>query len=116
MKNHIQTVLVDGDAIEIHQGSSNVFEDLELPDASELKLKASLAAQVIRFIRETGLSQKEVAAQVGLKQPDVSDILRGRLKGISVERLLGVLNRLGHNVQVKVEPEPSENARTVVLV
>ena len=116
MKNHIQTVLVDGETIEIHQGSANVFDDLELPNASEMKLKANLAAQVVRFIRETGLSQKEVAAQVGLKQPDISDILRGRLKGISLERLLAVINRLGHNVEVKVESEFSEDARTVVLV
>jgi len=116
MNNPIQTVLVDGQTIEIQQGSGNVFEDLGFPVAAEMKLKALLAAQVVKFIREGGLSQQEVAAQVGLKQPDISDILRGRLRGISVERLLAVINGLGHNIEVKVEPEVSENAHTVVLV
>lgn len=43
--------------------------------------------------------------------------MRGRLAGFSVERLFGLLNRLGHNVEVRVseeEHEPEETCTTVV--
>ena len=51
---------------------------------------------------EAGLSQAEVAARTGLTQPKVSDVVNGRLKGYSVERLLTIINRLGRDVEVRI--------------
>jgi predicted XRE-type DNA-binding protein len=61
--------------------SGNVFADLELPEADERMLKAQLAVQIRRFIEEKGWKQVEAAEAVGLNQPKVSHLLRGRLAG-----------------------------------
>ena len=100
------------------RGSGNVFSDLELPDADERLLKAQLAVQIRRFIEQKEWTQAETAEVIGLDQPKVSNLLRGRLAGFSVDRLLNILNRLGHNVEVRIsakEYDPDE-AQTLVTV
>lgn len=100
------------------RSSGNVFADLELPDADERMLKAQLAVHIRRFIEEKGWTQTEAAEAVGLDQPKVSHLLRGRLAGFSVDRLLSILNRLGHSVEVRIsaqEYDPDE-AQTLVTV
>lgn len=100
------------------RSSGNVFADLELPNADERMLKAQLAVQIRHFIEEKGWTQTEAAEAVGLDQPKVSNLLRGRLAGFSVDRLLSILNRLGHNVEVRISAEENdpEEARTLVTV
>lgn len=106
------------DSRQVTLGSGNVFADLGLPDPEEDLLKAQLLGQIQRFMREKGLTQTELATQVGLDQPKISKLLHGRLAEFSVERLLTVLNRLGHRVEVHISPEEVEpdSARTLVLV
>lgn len=111
MKTH--TVDVDGQAIEVHDGSGNVFEDLGLEDAGELTLKSDLAERIARAIRSRGMTPKRAADLVGVGQNDLSNIVNGRVDGISIERLFLVLNRLGYSVQVQVDEEPIDKARTV---
>ena len=100
------------------RGSGNVFADLDLPDADERMLKAQLAIQIRRFIEAKGWTQTEAAEAVGLDQPKVSHLLRGRLAGFSVDRLLSILNRLGHSVEVRISAEEydPEEAQTLVTV
>ena len=102
-------------SIEIEDSSGNVFTDLNLPDADEMSLKSGLAVHIVRAMRARGLTQAQTAELVGLKQPDLSNIARARLDGISVERLLSVLNRLGHRVEVRVDLEETANAHTLVV-
>lgn len=96
----------------------NVFEDLGLPDAGERMLKAQLAAQICRFVEAKEWTQTEAAEAVGLDQPKVSNRLRGRLSGFSVDRLLNILNRLGHSIEVRISAEEydPEEAQTLVTV
>lgn len=100
------------------ESSGNVFADLQLPDADERLLKAELAAQIHRFINRKGWTQAEAAEAIGLDQPRVSNLMRGRLSGFSIERLFRVLNRLGHRVEVKISTRelPPEDARTLIKV
>lgn len=104
--------------VEHTQGSGNVFADLGFPDADERMLKAQLAIQIRRFIVAKGWTQVEAAEAVGLDQPKVSHLLRGRLAGFSVDRLLNILNRLGHSVEVRISAEEygPEEAQTLVTV
>jgi predicted XRE-type DNA-binding protein len=104
--------------IEHIRSSDNVFADLELPDTDERMLKAQLAVQIRRFIEEKGWTQTETAGAVGLDQPKVSHLLRGRLVGFSVDRLLNILNRLGHSVEVRISAEENDpqEAQTLVTV
>lgn len=89
-------------AIKIHRSSGNVFQDLGLPDAEIRLVKADLARHIHQVIRRRGMTQCEAAEQMGLSQPDVSDLGRGRLARFSQERLERCLNRLGFDVQIQV--------------
>ncbi len=68
-------------------GSGNVFADLGLPDAEERLLKAKLASKIAELIEIKGWTQTQTAERVGLDQPKVSHLLRGRLSGFSADRL-----------------------------
>jgi len=58
-----------------------------MQDAEERLAKADLARVVRKTIRDRGLTQTEAADLLGVKQPDVSDLVRGKLARFSIERL-----------------------------
>ncbi len=103
--------------IDIETGSGNVFEDLDLPNPEEHMAKALLARAIRKEIERRGLSQRAAADLLGLKQPDVSNVVRGNLLGFSLERLADALVALGHQVEIHVTPPAegvSEPGRLIV--
>jgi predicted XRE-type DNA-binding protein/phage-related protein len=86
------------------KSSGNVFKDLGLPDAEEHLVKAKLVWKIDGIMKERGLKQVEVAALLGIRQPDVSKMLRGEFRQFSVERLLRFLVALGQDVEIVVKP------------
>ena len=87
-----------GTLIPVTRGSGNVFADLGLPNPEERLAKAQLAYAIARVIEERGLTQRAAAALMGIDQPKVSHILRGRLADFSTDRLLGFLTGLGGGI------------------
>jgi len=86
------------------KGSGNIFADLGLPNAEEHQLKAALVVQLKRLIAERELSQVAAAKLVEMKQPDLSKLLRGQLKLVSVEKLLRMLTAFDQDVEITVKP------------
>jgi predicted XRE-type DNA-binding protein len=73
--------------------------------------KANLAHQIAEVIRKRDLSQLEAAEVLGVNQPKVSSLLRGRLDGFSVERLLKFLNLLNVDVEIVVREQKGSKRR-----
>ena len=92
--------------IPVTRGSGNVFADLGLPNPEERLAKAQLAYAIQKVIDERGLTQREAATLMGIDQPKVSHILRGRLADFSTERLMHFLTGLGRDVEIVVKPSP----------
>lgn len=90
------------ESAEIERSSGNVFADLGLPETDVHMLKAELVARIDKVIRERHLKQVEAAKLLGLSQPDVSRLLRGSFREYSLERLLRLLARLGHDVDIVI--------------
>lgn len=86
----------------IHTGTGNVFADLGLPDPEKHLFKARLAALVGETISALGLTQTAAAERLGVTQPDVSNLLRGRLRGFSLERLIEFAGILGNDIEITV--------------
>ena len=84
-------------------GSGNVFADIGLPNAEEHLVKAQLVFKIDRLMKERGLKQAAAARLLGVKQPDVSKMLRGDFRQFSVERLLRFLVALGQDVEIVVK-------------
>jgi predicted XRE-type DNA-binding protein len=85
-------------------GSGNIFADLGLPNAEEHQLKAALVVQLGRIIKERKLSQIDAAKLLGVKQPDLSNILRGHYRGYSVARLMRMLTAFDQDVEITTRP------------
>jgi predicted XRE-type DNA-binding protein len=85
-------------------GSRNVFRDLGLPNAEEHLVKAQLVFKIDAIIKKRRLKQVEAAVLFGVRQPDVSKMLRGDFRQFSVERLLRFLVALDQDVQIVVKP------------
>jgi predicted XRE-type DNA-binding protein len=88
--------------IEAHASSGNVFADLGLPHAPEDMLKIEIAVSISAAIRRMGLTQAEAGKIIGVDQPKVSALSRGRLKDFSIERLFSFLTKLGVDVDISL--------------
>ena len=86
----------------ITRGTTNVFADLSFPDAETHLLKAELVTRIQRVLTAQALTQVVAAKRMGLSQPDVSRLLNGQFRDVSVERLMRLLTRLGCDVDITV--------------
>ncbi len=88
------------------RSSGNVFADLGFRNAEQELLKARLALQIHRLLKDSGLTQREAAKLLGTTQPQVSALIGLKPVSVSVGRLLEFLNALGQDVEVTVKPAP----------
>jgi len=86
----------------IQRSSGNVFRDLGFRpvEAENLRVRADLMIELTRLIEERGLTQKAAAKLLGVSQPRVSDLVRGKIERFSVDTLIAMLAAAG--VQVRV--------------
>ncbi len=89
--------------IEFEVGTDNIFADFDLPDAEVQLAKSTLASLIARIIEENGWNQKTAAEHLETHQPVISDIMRGRLKSITYDRLVSWLKKLGYSVTIEVK-------------
>ena len=99
----------------VTRSSGNVFADLGLPDAEELQAKAGLVHRIAKVIEKRGLTQMQAAALLGIDQPKISNLLRGRLDGFSTERLFRFLNALGQDIEIVIREKPRRSKRPAGL-
>jgi predicted XRE-type DNA-binding protein len=86
------------------KSSGNIFADLGLENADELLLKAEIVVEIARLMKLKKLTQAKAAALTGTAQPDLSNLLRGKFRGFSAERLMLMLTAFGRDVDVVVRP------------
>ncbi|MGH6853855.1 MAG: helix-turn-helix domain-containing protein [Aestuariivirga sp.] len=88
------------------KGSGNIFADLGLENADELLLKVEIVSEIARLMKQKKLTQAKAATLTGTAQPDLSNLLRGKFRGFSIERLMLMLTAFGRDVDVVVRPAP----------
>ena len=88
----------------IRRTTGNVFADLGFPaeEAEHLKVRADLMAELAKLIDARSLSQAEAAKLLGVSQPRISDLVRGKIDKFSVDTLIGMLAATGARVSVSV--------------
>jgi predicted XRE-type DNA-binding protein len=90
--------------------SGNVFADLGFANPEEELLKAKLVREIRGILKRRKLTQTRAAAMLGLKQPDVSALVTGRVGKFSIDRLVRCLDRLDYKVDVVVRHKPRRAA------
>lgn len=89
---------------EVLSGSANVYADLGVPDAENLRIKTGLVVEIRRAMARLNLTQDAAARRMGLTQPKVSAMMRGDLANLSAHKLMGCLRRLGYDIEIRVTP------------
>jgi len=90
----------------VTEGTANVFADLGFKNADELQAKAELARQIYTILKSRNLTQREAAKVLGIAQPDVSALMKGRHTGFSLARLMNLLGRLDRDVEIVIRRKP----------
>lgn len=70
--------------------------------AENMRLRASLMMELQEHIARSGLSQTQIALKLGITQPRVSDLMRGKIDLFSLDALVNLLSAAGLRVQVRV--------------
>jgi predicted XRE-type DNA-binding protein len=110
-----ETLTIEEEELGSIPSCGNVFADLNLPDPELLLAKAKLSIKIERLIKERRLTQKQAAKLMGLTQPNVSDLLRGRLDDFTLDHLFRCLDALGQEVEIIVRPKKAKEETTATL-
>jgi predicted XRE-type DNA-binding protein len=88
----------------ITRSSGNVFSDLGFPseEAEYLKIRSSLMIHLRKTIEAKGMKQAEAAKLLGVTQPRVSDLYKGKIHLFSIDTLVEMLGRAGVHVKLVV--------------
>ena len=87
------------------RGSGNVFTDLGFSriEAENLKLRSDLIIRIVQFHRKSGMTQADAAKVLGLTQPRLNALLKGRIDQFSLDALVNIASRAGLNVRLVVK-------------
>jgi predicted XRE-type DNA-binding protein len=91
--------------IKIIPSSGNVFTDLGFSEEAEpLRIRSTLMIEVRKLVEARKLTQGEAAKLMGITQPRISDLVRGRIDLFSINTLAAMLARAGIHVEVVLAP------------
>ena len=92
--------------LKVSRSSGNVFHDLGFTSeaAEHLKIRSDLMIQLQKLIAARGLRQAQAAKILGVTQPRVSDLLRGRIDLFSTDAIIEMLARFGVRVKIVLKP------------
>jgi predicted XRE-type DNA-binding protein len=97
--------------VRVEEGSGNVFADIGIPNPDEALAKAEIARRINHMLADRKLSQVEAGKILGIPQPRVSDLARGRLGKFSLEKLIDFAKRLGNDVELRMTPSRTPRLR-----
>jgi predicted XRE-type DNA-binding protein len=97
-----------------HIVKGNVFDALgfSASEASALKIKAELLSAILEHVKATGYTQAQLAGVLDEYQPSVSNLLRGRISQVSIEKLLRYADRLNLQTSIAVRPIEGRSRHT----
>jgi predicted XRE-type DNA-binding protein len=74
-------------------------------EAASMKLRAELANEVIEQLRANKLTQSKAAELLGVTQPRISDLMRGRLDLFSLDSLVDMADKIGLRTRLVMSPK-----------
>ena len=91
--------------LKIERGSGNVFRDIGFSpeEAQNLHLRSELMTRVEQFVKRSGVTQTAAARALGITQPRLNDLLRGKIDKFSLDALVNMLGHAGMRVELRVK-------------
>ncbi|MPZ40392.1 MAG: XRE family transcriptional regulator [Rhizobiales bacterium] len=96
----------------------NVWDALmDTPEqAAHMTARSEVMSEIVRVIRGWNLSQSDVASRLGLTQPRVNDLLRGRISKFSMDALIDIAVRAHMRPHFRFEVERPRKAKAEARV
>lgn len=90
----------------VRRSSGNVYRDLGFPpeEAANLQARSDMMIQLTRILEARSLTQAAAAKLLGVTQPRVSDLMRGKIERFSIDNLVELLSRAGFRVTFVLKP------------
>ena len=91
--------------LKMTRSSGNVFRDMGFSkaEAENLRLRSQLMRQIDAYYRESGMTQAAAARVLGLTQPRLNALLKGRLSQFSLDAMVNIASNAGMNVRLVVK-------------
>ena len=75
----------------------------ESPEVAEnLKIRAALMQELIAYIERSAMTQAQAALLLGVTQPRISDLTRGKIDLFSIDTLVNMLTAAGLQLDLRV--------------
>ncbi|WP_105401918.1 XRE family transcriptional regulator [Neorhizobium sp. T7_12] len=86
------------------QSFSNVWDALEdtPAEAANLSMRSTLLIAIEQKVRNWNVTQKDAAARLGITQPRLNDLLRGRIANFSLDALVELAGKVGLSVRLDI--------------
>ena len=83
----------------------NVFEAIEDDPvvAENMRLRAKLMVKLRDYIKQQGMTQEQAAHRMGVSQPRVSDLVRGKIDRFTIDMLVNMLSHAGIHVELVLD-------------
>jgi predicted XRE-type DNA-binding protein len=96
-----------------HVVKGNIFDALgfSASEASALKIKAEILSAILENVRAKGYTQAQLVDILDEYQPSVSNLLKGRISQVSIEKLLRYADRLHLQTSIAVRPVEGRSSR-----
>ena len=87
------------------KGSRNVFADLGFPEgeAQNLALRSDLMIRIEKLVQDSGMTQQQAAKMLGVTQPRLNAVLKGKIADFSLDALVNMLAHAGMQVKMTVK-------------
>jgi predicted XRE-type DNA-binding protein len=94
--------------IGIMLASASVLHDQRERDASLLRAKASMGARIVKILEDEGLSVRQAEVRTGISHIEYSRIRQAKLRHVTLDRLMSILDSLGQAMEVCVTFHPRD--------
>jgi len=83
---------------------NNVWDAIEddAVTAANLKLRSQLMMEVSDYVKQSGFTQSQAAKKLGITQPRLNDVLKGKIEKFTVDRLVNMLAAIGYEISFDV--------------
>ena len=91
--------------MKITEGSDNVFRDIGFGEveAENLKLRSDLMIRIEKYVKQSDMTQAEAARELGITQPRLNQLLKGKIQLFSLDALVNMLANAGMRVKMTVK-------------
>jgi predicted XRE-type DNA-binding protein len=84
---------------------NNIWDAIEdtPQEAASMRIRAELMIALQEHIKNSGLTQAQAAKQIGVTQPRISDLMRGKINLFSLESLIDMITGIGLSIELTLK-------------